>query len=131
MQFQRATVESNGLRHSNYRISKSAWLDRSKYDVVQTIGRRIEDMTGLTVSTAEPFQVANYGIGGHYEPHLDCFGRIRQYEHFGLSDRIATVLFYVSKFLLAYFRNFVYFIFCRRCLFREIRVFFVSVSMFR
>ena len=35
--------------------------------------KRIEDMTGLTTSTAEPFHVLNYGVGGHYDAHIDFF----------------------------------------------------------
>lgn len=34
---------------------------------------RIEDMTGLTTHTAEDLHVLNYGIGGHYDAHVDFF----------------------------------------------------------
>ena len=33
--------------------------------------RRVGDITGLDMTTAEDLQVVNYGIGGHYEPHFD------------------------------------------------------------
>lgn len=84
---------------ATYRISKSAWLKDVDDDVVRTIGLRVEDMTGLTVSTAEDLQVVNYGIGGHYEPHFD-FARadeVNAFASLGTGNRIATVLFYVSK----------------------------------
>lgn len=42
---------------------------------VARVSQRIEDMTGLSTSTAEELQVVNYGIGGHYEPHYD-FARV-------------------------------------------------------
>jgi hypothetical protein len=32
-------------------------------------------VTGLNMETSEELQVANYGIGGHYEPHFD-FARV-------------------------------------------------------
>lgn len=83
---------------ATYRISKSAWLKDEDHEIVRRVGRRIEDMTGLTVETAEDLQIANYGIGGHYEPHFD-FARREEKEAFkslGTGNRIATVLFYVS-----------------------------------
>ena len=39
--------------------------------VVKRVCQRIEDITGLTMETAEDLQIANYGIGGQYEPHYD------------------------------------------------------------
>uniref|UniRef100_A0A3Q2TN96 procollagen-proline 4-dioxygenase n=1 Tax=Fundulus heteroclitus TaxID=8078 RepID=A0A3Q2TN96_FUNHE len=74
----RATVhdpQTGKLITAHYRVSKSAWLGAYEHPVVDKINRRIEDITGLDVSTAEELQVANYGVGGQYEPHFD-FGRL-------------------------------------------------------
>uniref|UniRef100_A0A8C4WCV0 Prolyl 4-hydroxylase subunit alpha-1 n=1 Tax=Gopherus evgoodei TaxID=1825980 RepID=A0A8C4WCV0_9SAUR len=74
----RATVhdpQTGKLTTAHYRVSKSAWLSGYESPVVSRINRRIQDLTGLDVSTAEELQVANYGVGGQYEPHFD-FGRV-------------------------------------------------------
>ncbi|KYO42403.1 hypothetical protein Y1Q_0022249 [Alligator mississippiensis] len=115
----RATISNpitGVLETAHYRISKSAWLSGYESPVISRINTRIQDLTGLDVSTAEELQVANYGVGGQYEPHFD-FGRVAnygvggQYEpHFdfarkdepdafkelGTGNRIATWLFYMS-----------------------------------
>ena len=53
-------------------------------------------MTDLSQETAEALQVQNYGIGGHYVPHWDH--RLSRDAPFNVAgNRIATVLFYVSK----------------------------------
>uniref|UniRef100_A0A8C7DKL1 procollagen-proline 4-dioxygenase n=1 Tax=Oncorhynchus kisutch TaxID=8019 RepID=A0A8C7DKL1_ONCKI len=73
----RATVhdpQTGKLTTAHYRVSKSAWLTAYEDPVVDKINQRIEDITGLNVKTAEELQVANYGVGGQYEPHFD-FGR--------------------------------------------------------
>ncbi|VEN58775.1 unnamed protein product [Callosobruchus maculatus] len=99
--FRRATVQNSvtgQLEVAQYRISKSAWLEDFEHEHVAAVNRRVEDMTGLTVSTAEQLQVVNYGIGGHYEPHFD-FSRKDEKNSFkslGTGNRIATVLFYMS-----------------------------------
>lgn len=80
LQFRRATVQNHKtgeLETANYRISKSAWLKDHEHQHVKTVSQRVEDMTGLEMSTAEELQVVNYGIGGHYEPHFD-FARVRR-----------------------------------------------------
>eukprot|EP00795_Rhopilema_esculentum_P013260 gene13260-4092_t len=74
----RATVHnpSTGrIEFANYRISKSAWLEDSLDPLIKKIDTKIEAMTNLTMETAESLQIANYGIGGHYDTHFD-FSRL-------------------------------------------------------
>ncbi|XP_039991485.1 prolyl 4-hydroxylase subunit alpha-1a [Xiphias gladius] len=97
----RATISNpvtGVLETAHYRISKSAWLGAYEHPVVDQINQRIEDITGLDVTTAEDLQVANYGVGGQYEPHFD-FGRKDEpdaFEELGTGNRIATWLLYMS-----------------------------------
>ncbi|XP_053244543.1 prolyl 4-hydroxylase subunit alpha-1 isoform X1 [Podarcis raffonei] len=97
----RATISNpitGVLETAHYRISKSAWLSGYENPVVARINARIQDLTGLDVSTAEELQVANYGVGGQYEPHFD-FGRKDEpdaFKELGTGNRIATWLFYMS-----------------------------------
>ena len=97
----RATVhnaKTGKLEHATYRISKSAWLRGDDDLVISRINNRIGAVTGLDMNTAEDLQIANYGIGGHYEPHFD-FARKEESEAFkGLKtgNRIATWLSYMS-----------------------------------
>ncbi|KAM3860030.1 prolyl 4-hydroxylase subunit alpha-1a [Diretmus argenteus] len=97
----RATVhdpQTGKLTTAQYRVSKSAWLAAYEHPVVDRINQRIEDITGLDVTTAEELQVANYGVGGQYEPHFD-FGRKDEpdaFKELGTGNRIATWLLYMS-----------------------------------
>uniref|UniRef100_A0A7N6C0B6 procollagen-proline 4-dioxygenase n=1 Tax=Anabas testudineus TaxID=64144 RepID=A0A7N6C0B6_ANATE len=97
----RATVrdpKTGVLTTANYRVSKSAWLDGEEDPVIARINQRIEDITGLTVDTAELLQVANYGVGGQYEPHFD-FSRKDEpdaFKRLGTGNRVATFLNYMS-----------------------------------
>uniref|UniRef100_G1TM62 procollagen-proline 4-dioxygenase n=1 Tax=Oryctolagus cuniculus TaxID=9986 RepID=G1TM62_RABIT len=95
----RATVrdpKTGVLTVASYRVSKSSWLEEDDDPVVARINRRMQHITGLTVKTAELLQVANYGMGGQYEPHFD-FSR-RPFDS-GLKtegNRLATFLNYMS-----------------------------------
>ncbi|KAJ7987635.1 hypothetical protein DPEC_G00328530 [Dallia pectoralis] len=97
----RATISNpvtGVLETAHYRISKSAWIAAYEDPVVDKINQRIEDITGLNVKTAEELQVANYGVGGQYEPHFD-FGRKDEpdaFKELGTGNRIATWLFYMT-----------------------------------
>ncbi|KAM6964562.1 LOW QUALITY PROTEIN: prolyl 4-hydroxylase subunit alpha-1-like [Tautogolabrus adspersus] len=97
----RATVhdpQTGQLTTAHYRVSKSAWIRSFEHPLVDRINQRIEDITGLDLSTAEELQVANYGVGGQYEPHYD-FGRNDEpdaFKELGTGNRIATWLIYMS-----------------------------------
>ncbi|XP_074467089.1 prolyl 4-hydroxylase subunit alpha-2 isoform X5 [Sebastes fasciatus] len=95
----RATVrdpKTGVLTTANYRVSKSAWLEEEHDPVVARVNQRIEDITGLTVDTAELLQVANYGVGGQYEPHYDFSRRPSDSNFKGDGNRLATFLNYMS-----------------------------------
>ncbi|CAH2277008.1 prolyl 4-hydroxylase subunit alpha-2 isoform X1 [Pelobates cultripes] len=97
----RATVrdpKTGVLTFANYRVSKSAWLEEYDDPVVARVNLRMQAITGLTVNTAELLQVANYGMGGQYEPHFD-FSRKEEpdaFKRLGTGNRVATFLNYMS-----------------------------------
>ncbi|XP_012939002.1 prolyl 4-hydroxylase subunit alpha-1 [Aplysia californica] len=97
----RATVQNaktGALETASYRISKSAWLKGEDHPVVEKLNQRMQAITGLDMDTAEELQIANYGLGGHYEPHFD-FARKEEKDAFkslGTGNRIATFLNYMS-----------------------------------
>jgi prolyl 4-hydroxylase len=105
----RATVQNSKtgeLETASYRISKSAWLKSEEHPVIARINKRIDMMTNLNMETAEELQVANYGIGGHYDPHYDMSTRGEKDPYIdGTGNRIATVLFYVSFDRLLFYRK--------------------------
>uniref|UniRef100_A0A665VEL9 procollagen-proline 4-dioxygenase n=1 Tax=Echeneis naucrates TaxID=173247 RepID=A0A665VEL9_ECHNA len=95
----RATVrdpKTGVLTTANYRVSKSAWLEEEDDIVIARVNQRIEDITGLTVTTAELLQVANYGVGGQYEPHFDFSRRPFDSNLKVDGNRLATFLNYMS-----------------------------------
>ncbi|KAI6214880.1 Procollagen-proline 4-dioxygenase [Aphelenchoides besseyi] len=91
--------QTGQLETASYRISKSAWLKGTAHEVVERVNNRLEQMTNLEMETAEELQIANYGIAGHYDAHFD-FARKEETKAFsdlGTGNRIATVLFYMTK----------------------------------
>ncbi|MCP9256851.1 Prolyl 4-hydroxylase subunit alpha-2 [Dirofilaria immitis] len=55
-----------------FRVAKSADVKSTEHEILKLIDRRLELATNLEIETAENLGVHNYGIGGQYEPHLDC-----------------------------------------------------------
>ncbi|XP_077497740.1 prolyl 4-hydroxylase subunit alpha-3-like [Amblyomma americanum] len=73
------------------RTAEMAWLkDNANTSVLY---RRTEVLTGLSLESAEELQVLNYGIGGHYDAHIDPLDAWVT-EAYG--ERLATLLVYLS-----------------------------------
>jgi len=73
-------------------------------DVTRAITRRVELAARLKAAlfeAGEPYQVANYGVGGFYTHHLDSVGEFNKPMAMGdvkfhLGDRLATSMAYLS-----------------------------------
>ncbi|XP_059173651.1 prolyl 4-hydroxylase subunit alpha-3-like [Physella acuta] len=90
---------------SEIRTSDLAWIWDNESKMATSIAKRIECITGLDTSqrlpfgpsSGEAFQVVNYGLGGHYEVHMDPFDiPPTQPELKDSGERIATFLIYLS-----------------------------------
>lgn len=97
----RATVHNpvtGKLEFAQYRISKNCWLSGRHDPLIDRINRRMTALTGLHLDTAEDFQVQNYGLAGHYDPHFDFSRDLANSTlgELGTGNRIATVLLYMS-----------------------------------
>lgn len=64
----------NGTLEDNIRSCQLSWINR-KTDRrhFNSLNDRIESVTGLSISSAEKYQIVNYGLGGHYALHLDAY----------------------------------------------------------
>lgn len=83
---------------AEYRVSKSAWLHDNEHPQLANLTRLVSAITNLSMSTAEEWQIANYGIGGQYEPHYDYARKTDPKDAFdpSVGNRIATWLFYLE-----------------------------------
>ncbi|CAD6992274.1 unnamed protein product [Ceratitis capitata] len=76
------------------RVSQQAWLPYNS-TTMKYIYRTVSAISGLDLTNAETMQVANYGIGGQYDPHYDYFVREDPNSQW-IGNRIATHLFFTS-----------------------------------
>ncbi|XP_033166301.1 prolyl 4-hydroxylase subunit alpha-1 [Drosophila mauritiana] len=91
----RSAVAGDGGKRTvrDLRVSQQTWLDY-KSPVMNSVSRIIQFVSGFDMAGAEYMQVANYGVGGQYEPHPDYF-EVNLPKNFE-GDRISTSMFYLS-----------------------------------
>ncbi|XP_076451239.1 prolyl 4-hydroxylase subunit alpha-3-like [Babylonia areolata] len=73
-------------------------------ETAHSLARRVKGMTGLEVDQSPPvgpcseaFQIVNYGLGGHYDVHMDPFDSWALEDGAGeYGERLATFLIYLS-----------------------------------
>ncbi|XP_037133239.1 prolyl 4-hydroxylase subunit alpha-1-like [Syngnathus acus] len=90
---------NNSNQASRVRISQNTWLGNYQSPLLTKLINRAGYITGLDMTTAESMQVANYGVGGLYEPHIDFQGKevANPYPDLGTGNRIATWMLYLSN----------------------------------
>ncbi len=107
---QRATIGTLGHQAVHeMRICDTAWLydQPAPHPTIPIVSKRIEWITGLTtqfnitaMSSTEPFQLVNYGLGGQYEMHYD-FEYVEKpivYDYLkGSGDRVVTFMLYLTQ----------------------------------
>ncbi|KAG0429377.1 hypothetical protein HPB47_023692 [Ixodes persulcatus] len=97
----RAKVYMGGLPEGGFslrRTNKVAWMSDDLHPLLGKVSRRIALATGLTLTSSEMYQVANYGLGGHYVPHPDYagFGEVQGDVYKSSGNRLATMLMYLA-----------------------------------
>lgn len=104
------TVGKHGHQKDERRTSHLTWLEDWDAPLINWISHRAGTLTHLNMPTnlnklrhelscAEPMQVVNYGLGGHYSFHVDpIVFDTPDTEHVvvGSGDRMATFLLYLS-----------------------------------
>lgn len=56
------------------RSGQVSWLfESSDMELFNSLNSRVECFTELSLKFSEPYQIVNYGLGGHYVPHFDSF----------------------------------------------------------
>ncbi|XP_068152594.1 prolyl 4-hydroxylase subunit alpha-1 [Drosophila tropicalis] len=95
MEMRRSAVsgDDGGSTIADLRVSQQTWLNYSS-PVMRSLSNLISDISGFDMGGAEHMQVANYGVGGQYEPHPDYFEVNLPNDFKG--DRISTTMFYLS-----------------------------------
>uniref|UniRef100_A0A673N5A7 procollagen-proline 4-dioxygenase n=1 Tax=Sinocyclocheilus rhinocerous TaxID=307959 RepID=A0A673N5A7_9TELE len=93
----RATVRDPNtgvLTVAHYRVSKSAWLEEEDDPVIARVNQRIEDVTGLSVNTAELLQVTHPKYSR--KSHTQSKDEPDAFKSLGTGNRVATFLNYMS-----------------------------------
>ncbi|KAH8406939.1 hypothetical protein KR222_000888, partial [Zaprionus bogoriensis] len=86
-----------GGRVSDIRVSQQVWVNYST-PIMQTVSRLVSAISGLDMNNSELMQVADYGVGGQYIPHLDAMHMLTP-DFKPRGNRISTNMFYLSDVL--------------------------------
>lgn len=70
-------VNGKVLLMEDKRLGQLNWFSESDYpELFDKLNQRIETVSGFSTKTAEKFQIVNYGLGGHFDVHIDAFSDV-------------------------------------------------------
>ncbi|KAK4324754.1 hypothetical protein Pmani_004641 [Petrolisthes manimaculis] len=77
---------------------KHTWMREEEAIPLQKLGRRLHHLLGVAITddNSEPYMVADYGLGGSYDPHRDTHGPLRTPPRATVGERMATVLTFLQ-----------------------------------
>ncbi len=90
---------SGGTELNEARTSEGTYFFHDASPLLQTINRRIAQITRWPLSHGEPLQILHYNVGAEYQPHYDYFspedaGTPSLLEHGG--QRVGTLIIYLN-----------------------------------
>lgn len=95
-------ANSQQRKRSTIRTSQGTFIDYNSEQSLQSFLQKLEDMTGQIIEGADRIQFVSYGIGGHYQPHFDFFGKENEgFDNYNQGNRISTSMFYVRIFSIS------------------------------
>ena len=91
--------ESGGTELNEARTSEGTYFFHDASPLLETINRRIAQVTRWPLANGEPLQILHYGVGAEYQPHYDYFspedaGTATLLTHGG--QRVATLITYLN-----------------------------------
>jgi len=58
------------------RSSQTKWIKKNEENgQFNLLNARIETLTGYSLKSSENYQIVNYGLSGHFQPHHDAVER--------------------------------------------------------
>ncbi|KII66854.1 Prolyl 4-hydroxylase subunit alpha-2 [Thelohanellus kitauei] len=92
-------LHTGELEVSHLRVAEAAWYGLENDPFYKRIRAKLTIATGLSLTTVEKLQLANYGLGGYYTFHYDFLTKeMAKNDQFTVEkgNRLATFMLYMS-----------------------------------
>ncbi len=91
--------DSGGTELNEARTSEGTYFFHDASPLLESINRRMAQVTRWPLAHGEPLQILHYGVGAEYQPHFDYFspedaGTAALLQHGG--QRVATLITYLN-----------------------------------
>ncbi|XP_075258138.1 prolyl 4-hydroxylase subunit alpha-1-like isoform X1 [Convolutriloba macropyga] len=93
-------TDDEKMRFSETRSGNTAWLGDHEAPIAAKLSHRVGRAINKSMTTADKWQLGNYGIGGHYYFHSDYFEDkylpLQWFYPLGWENRLVTFMVYLS-----------------------------------